>query len=276
MPSILYQNKNIHYQISGTGQPVVLLHGYCEDQKMWDHFIPLLPSEKYITIDLPGFGNSEVIPDISIEGMAEIIMAVLEKLKIEKTILIGHSMGGYISLAFAEKYPAALTGLGLFHSHPYADSALQTASRNKSINFLKRNGVAHYAKQLIPKLFPAGFTKFNVFLVNNLIYRASRFPVEGLICGQQAMRDRPDRSKVLTEINCPVHFIIGKKDTLIDEESALEQTTLPDNSLIHILPDAGHMGMFEYPKKTAAMVWQFIKYCQKDTVRNSSKITLQF
>ncbi len=261
MSSILYQNKKIRYQVSGDGQPVVLLHGYCEDRQMWDHFIPLLPSAKYITIDLPGFGKSEVIPDISLSEMAEAVMIVMKEFNIDKTILIGHSMGGYISLAFAEKYPASLTGLGLFHTHPYADTNLQKASRNKRIDFLKRNGAAHYAKQLIPKLFPAGFSRFNNFLVNNLIYRASRFPVEGLICGQQAMRDRPNRTEVLTKITCPVHFIIGKKDTTIDKKRALEQTTLASKSLVHILPEVGHMGMFEQPRKTAEMVREFINHC---------------
>jgi len=264
MSSILYQNKKIQYQVSGAGQPVVLLHGYCEDQQMWDHFIPLLPSAKYITVDLPGFGDSDVIPNISIGEMAEVIMAVLKKLKIDKIILIGHSMGGYISLAFAEKYPASLIGLGLFHTHPYADTELQKAARNKSTDFLNRNGAAHYAKQLIPKLFPAGFSRFNNSLVNNLIHRASRFPVEGLICGQQAMRDRADHSKTLAKITCPVHFIIGKKDTTVDEKRALEQTTLAPKSLIHILPDIGHMGMFEQPKKTAELVREFINYCQRN------------
>ena len=261
MSSILYQNKKINYQVSGSGHPVVLLHGYCEDRQMWDHFIPLLPSAKYITIDLPGFGNSEVVPDISILGMAEVVITVLKELKIDKTILIGHSMGGYIGLAFAEKYPDFLIGLGLFHTHPYADSDLQKSSRDKSIDFLKRNGVAHYAKQLIPKLFPAGFMRFNNFLVNNLIYRASRFPVDGLIYALQAMRDRPDRSSVLTKINCPVHFLIGKKDTTVDEKRALEQTTLANHSLLNILTGVGHMGMFERPKETADMVGVFIKYC---------------
>lgn len=264
MSSILYQNKQIHYQVSGAGQPVVLLHGYCEDRQMWDHFIPLLPAAKYITIDLPGFGSSEVVPNISIADMAEVVMTVLKELNIDKIILIGHSMGGYISLAFAEKFPETLIGLSLFHTHPYADSELQKTSRNKGINFLQRNGVAHYAKQLIPKLFPAGFIRFNNFLVNNLIHRASRYPVEGLIYGLEAMRDRPDRCEVLTTLNCPVHFVIGKKDTTIDEKRALEQTTLADNSLIHILPDVGHMGIFERPKKTASMLGEFIKYCQNN------------
>jgi len=265
MSSILYQDKKIEYQVSGTGKPVVLLHGYCEDSQMWDHFIPLLPAAMYITIDLPGFGKSEVVPNVSIAKMAEIVLEVLKELAIKKTILIGHSMGGYISLAFAEKYPEALMGLGLFHTHPYADSDVQKRSRDKGINFLERNGSAHYTKQLIPKLFPAGFTRFNNFLVNNLIYRASRFPIEGLIGGLKAMRDRPDRSKVLSNVNCLVHFIIGKKDTTVDEKRALEQTTLADNSLIHILPEVGHMGMFEQPKKTAAMVEQFINHCIQNT-----------
>jgi len=98
-------------------------------------------------------------------------------------------------------------------------------------------------------------------LINNLIYRASRFPVEGLIGGLEAMRDRPDRSEVLIKLYCPVHFIIGKKDTTVNEKRALEQTTLADNSLVHILPKVGHMGMFERPKETAAMIGEFINHC---------------
>ena len=262
MDTILYQNKKIQYRVSGEGSPVVLLHGFCEDQKMWDHFIPLLPAAKYITIDLPGFGNSEIISNISIEGMAEVVMEVLKILDIDKTILIGHSMGGYISLAFAEKFPSALIGLGLFHTHPYEDSALQKDSRNKSIDFLKRNGAAIYAKQLIPKLFPEGFSKFNNSLLDKLIYRASQFPIEGLINGQQAMRDRPDRSDILANLNYPVQYIIGKKDITLDEKRLVEQSTLANRSIIHILPNIGHMGMFEAAEETANMVGEFIKHCQ--------------
>ena len=263
MSTILYQKKKINYRVSGEGSTVVLLHGYCEDQKMWDHFIPLLPSAKYITIDLPGFGSSEVISNISIEGMAEVVMEVLKELQIDKVTLIGHSMGGYISLAFAEKFPSALIGLGLFHTHPYEDADSQKAARNKSIDFLKRNGAAIYAKQLIPKLFPEGFTKFNNALLDKLIFRASQFPVEGLIYGQQAMRDRPDRSHILERVDFPVQYMIGKKDSTLDEKRLIEQTTLARNSLIHILPNVGHMGMFETPEKTANLVGEFITYCQK-------------
>ena len=264
MSTILYQKKKINYRVSGEGSTVVLLHGYCEDQKMWDHFIPLLPSAKYITIDLPGFGSSEVISNISIEGMAEVVMEVLKELQIDNVTLIGHSMGGYISLAFAEKFPTALSGLGLFHTHPYEDSELQKATRNKSIDFLERHGSALYAKQLIPKLFPDGFTKFNNSLLDKLIFRASQFPLEGLINGQQAMRDRPDQSQVLETANYPVQYIIGKKDTTLDEKRLIEQTTLASNSSIHILPAVGHMGMFEAPEETANLVRQFIIHCQKE------------
>jgi len=195
--------------------------------------------------------------------MAEVVMEVLKALHIDKVILIGHSMGGYISLAFAEKFPSTLIGLGLFHTHPYEDSALQKDSRNKSIDFLKRNGTAIYAKQLIPKLFPEGFTKLNNSLLDKLIYRASRFPVEGLINGQQAMRDRPDRSDILANVNYPVQYIIGKKDTTLDEKRLVEQSTLANHSIIHILPNVGHMGMFEASKETAKLVGEFIIHCQK-------------
>jgi len=261
MSTFICQNKNIRYQITGSGQPVLLIHGYCEDGTIWDHFIPLLPAAQYITMDLPGFGESEIDGAVSIVEMAEVVKSLLKHLKIERLMLIGHSMGGYVALAFAEKYGSMLSGLGLFHSHPYADTEAQKVSRTRSADFVKKNGSAHFIKQLMPKLFPDDFIRFNNFLLNNLTFRASRYPVTGIVNGQEAMRDRSDRTEVLRTATYPVLFIVGKKDTTVEKEKARDQTALPARAMIKILPDIGHMGMFEAPRKTAAMVGEFINFC---------------
>lgn len=261
MSTFIYQKRKIHYQVVGSGQPVLLIHGYCEDLRMWDHFIPLLPDAQYITVDLPGFGASEIEETVSIVQMAEMIKSLLDHLKIERLIMIGHSMGGYVSLAFAEKYGSMLKGLGLFHSHPYADTESQKVNRTRSADFVRKNGSVHFVKQLMPKLFPASFTRFNNFLINNLVFRASRFPEAGILNGQEAMRDRQDRTAVLENAVYPVLFIIGKKDTTVEAEKARNQTALPNQAMIRILPDVGHMGMLEAPRQTAAIVGEFIDFC---------------
>ncbi len=144
MKFIAFQNKKVAYQVEGKGTAVVLVHGFCEDSTIWEEFRAGLLEENYrlISIDLPGFGRSEVLPVVNIEQMAEAVHAVLLKLNISKAVFIGHSMGGYAGLAFARLYPELLMGLGLFHSHPYADSEEKKENRRRSVAFIKRQGHA--------------------------------------------------------------------------------------------------------------------------------------
>ena len=118
MQAITFQNKKVAYHSEGTGTPIVLLHGFCFDSRMWEEFTPLLSNFQIIRIDLSGFGHSELQKESSIKGMADCVHAVLKHLKIKKCVLIGHSMGGYVSLEFAKKHGELLLGLCLFHSHP--------------------------------------------------------------------------------------------------------------------------------------------------------------
>lgn len=263
MKKLTFQDTAIAYDTVGKGAAVVLLHGFCEDSRMWEDFSQDLVEEKYrvITIDLPGFGQSAVWPDVRIADMAEAVDAVLKELKQDKVIMIGHSMGGYVSLAYAEKYPEKLIGLGLFHSHPYADSEDKKEGRQKGIGFIKRQGSALYVKQLIPALFAPDFVNSNAFLIEKLTFRASKYPAEGIIAGLQAMKNRPDRSAVLSSIACPVLFIIGKKDQAVPAKESMEQTHLPGISTIHIMEKVGHMGMFEATKHTQLYVRKFIAFC---------------
>lgn len=261
-----YKGARIAYHAKGKGTAVVFLHGFCEDSRLWDEFKTDLIDEKYrvVVIDLPGSGQSDVIPDITIEEMAEVTAGVLEELKLEKVVLIGHSMGGYVSLAFAEKYPDRLLGLGLFHSQAMPDSEEKKQGRQKSMDFIRRQGSALFVKQTIPGLFAPKFINGNTFLIEKLTFRASRYEAEGLIAALGAMKGRPDRSEVLREISCPVLFIIGKQDTAVPLENSMAQTALPKVADIHVLDKVGHMGMFEATKQTQTIVRQFVQFCEND------------
>ncbi len=262
MLKVKFQNKDIAYYVHGgdEGIPVILLHGFCEDSRMWEEWLPKLPNSiKYILIDLPGFGQSELTSTLSMESMADAVEAVLTKERIQKCIMVGHSMGGYASLAFAEKYGSRLAGLCLFHSQPFADNEDTKANRLKSIEFIKKNGHLLYVRQLIPKLFAYNYEKGYPMEVNKMIYYAAELQPESLIAALNAMRVRPDRSKILENINCPVQFYIGKLDAAVPLERSLAQSHLPQKADIQIYGDVGHMGMFEAPRKSAKAFKEFMK-----------------
>ena len=135
---LLYQNNRIVYAVEGAGKPVMLVHGFGEDSSVWVNQIPFLKDHFQLIIpDLPGSGESAMVDDMSMEGMAEVLKAVADKETNELFTLIGHSMGGYITLAFAEKYSNRLNGFGLFHSTAFADSEEKKATRQKGIEFIR-------------------------------------------------------------------------------------------------------------------------------------------
>ncbi len=262
MQLIDFQNEKLAFYQQGEGSPIVFIHGFCEDSRMWDNFITNFRHHQIIRIDLPGFGFSTLNGSCSIAQMAASVNAVLEFLEISKCMLVGHSMGGYVSLEFAKQFPDKLIGLCLFHSHPFADSEEKRKGRTKGIEFINKNGHVLYVRQLIPKLFAYDFNKGYPFEVNKLIYNASQFAPEAYINALRAMHDRSDNALVLEKIGIPVCFIIGKKDVAVDLKTSLAQTHLPDLADIHLLSDVGHMGMFEAPQRTAKILKRFFEFCE--------------
>lgn len=247
----------------GEGLDVVLLHGFCEDSSIWEDVARALVSGGFRVhlIDLPGYGESEVLPACSMEAMAEKVQGVVEQLGIQHCILIGHSMGGYVSMAFAERWPDYLKGLGLVHSHPFADKPERRAPRLKSAEFIRSNGHHAYVAQLIPNLFPADFAAENEELVTRLIEKAKTYAPEAIIGSLEAMAARPNRAEVLSSLTCPVLFIVGDQDTAIPNDQSLEQLPLPVIASVHLLEDIGHMSMFEAPEKVEAIVREFAELC---------------
>lgn len=263
MKYIRHRDHAVAYTTRGRGAAIVLLHGFCEDSSIWEEFQPALAEAGFqvVCIDLPGFGRSEAVADASVEYYAEAVLAVVDALELSRFVLVGHSMGGYTALAIAEKQPERLAGLGLFHSHPYADSEAKKESRRKSIQFIQSQGHIMFVKQLIPLLFAPAFVSGNSYLIGKLVHAASAYTPEGIIGGLQAMIARPDRSHLLREARCPVLFIVGEEDQAIPSDQSLSQLVLPPVASIHILEKTGHMGMFEATRKTERMVREFAAYC---------------
>ncbi|MBL0182390.1 MAG: alpha/beta hydrolase [Chitinophagaceae bacterium] len=243
---ITYQSSKIFYHIIGKGRPVILIHGFGEDGEIWNKQVDFLKDHFQLIIpDLPGSGQSELIKDMSIEGMAEVIKAILTEEKIEQCDLIGHSMGGYITLAFAEKYPHMLSSFGLVHSSAFADSEEKKAARLKSIEFISKNGAYDFLRTAIPGLFGKHWSPDHQREIEGLVEKGRNFTSEALVQYYQAMINRPDRTHVLKTFAKPILFIIGEQDNAVPFAQSLQQCYLPDQSHIHILRHSAHMGMWE-------------------------------
>ncbi len=241
------ENTAVFYTDDGTGFPIIFLHGFCEDHTIWKDFIPpFLKQNRVIVPDLAGFGKSTLNKgEVSIDQMAESIKAIIDKEQLEKVVIIGHSMGGYVTLAFAEKYANLLAGFGLFHSICFADDEAKKESRRKVADFVKSNGSAPFVKELYGKLFSSEFAQDNRPLIDELVNYASGFSADGIGNASLAMSKRPDRSQVLKETKNPVLFIVGRHDQTFPFEKSMQMVHLPQAASIHVLDHSAHMGMIE-------------------------------
>ncbi|WMJ71763.1 alpha/beta hydrolase [Cytophagaceae bacterium ABcell3] len=253
-------NTTFSYVDKGSGAVIVLLHGFCEDKTLWNKFIEKLSNEfRVIAPDLSGHGNSP-LPEqsISMESMAIEIKQLLDYLDIGQCVMAGHSMGGYVALAFAEKYPETLKGICLFHSSAFADTNEKKEARNKTISFIKKHGVNAFADSFVAPLFSLDNRKEPyVTEVNKMVKNTAP---QSIMAAAAAMRDRPDRTHVLKAIDAPVLFIAGKEDNAAPLEKILQQCTLPKESFLHVLSDTGHMGMFEKEQETVGCLQAFLHY----------------
>ena len=242
-----FGGSTIHYLDTGRGNTIVLLHGFGEDSQIWNRQIAFL-AKKYrlIVPDLPGSGNSTMLlaPD-TIEAYASAINALLQHLSINQTIMLGHSMGGYITLAFAEAYPESLLGWGLIHSTAFADTEEKKLNRQRGIELMQQYGAYAFLRNTIPNLFAESFKKEQPEIVQALIDASKAFTAEACSAYYKAMQLRPDRTQVVSGSKTPVLFVLGTEDVAAPLNDLLQQVHLPPTAYIHILENVGHMGMLE-------------------------------
>jgi len=255
---IVYNNKRLVYHTIGQGPCVVLLHGFAEDSRLWQNQYTALPGYQLLLPDLPGSGDSDMVEDMSMEGLAKSVQAILQQEHIDKCILIGHSMGGYVALAFASLFGEQLLGLGLFHSTAYADSDEKKVTRQKAIQFIEKNGVEVFLKNTTPNLFSPATKEENPSLIEQQLEDTAYFSKEALIAYYTAMIQRPDRSDILQESKVPVLFILGEYDTAVPMADGLKQSHLPSVSYVRLFQHSSHMGMLEEPEKSNESLQAFL------------------
>lgn len=283
--SFSYQNAVISYRIEGKGKPVVLLHGFGEDSHIWDGQVSCLKEHCLLIVpDLPGTGKSSLLslesvvcslglglaqqkttdsrPQttdyVSITHYADCIHALLQHENISPVTMLGHSMGGYITLAFAKKYPEQLRAFGLVHSTAFADSEEKKKNRERGIALIEAYGPSPFLRNTIPNLFGAAFKEKHPEKVEELILAAQSFSKESLQQYYRAMMNRPDTTDVLKSNRLPVLFVMGTEDVAAPMEDVMQQTRLPLNPYIHVLQNTGHMGMWEAADQMNTILLDFI------------------
>lgn len=264
-----WNGSTISYRKKGTGPLVVLLHGFGMDSHIWDRILPGLNDRFcYLLPDIPGSGKSDLPKEWTIEFLAEGINALIDEVigdKKAQVALVGHSMGGYIGLALAEKYVGKIKALTLFHSTTYADDQAKKEARKKSIEFIEQHGSALFIKQFIPNLFAENSKLAKSAEINELISNYTNFSAAALVGYYEAMMLRKDRTFVLESNSHWFQFIIGEQDKAIVPSHALEQAAIPYRSGIHLLEKVGHMGMIEEPNTIISILDKFLQ-----TIGNST------
>jgi len=271
MQKFIFNNSTeIFYHKTGNGIPVILLHGFGEDSSIWEKSAAMLEKDCMLIMpDLPGSGHSGLLTktgsEVSIEDYADSVHALLIHEKIDRCIMLGHSMGGYITLAFAKKFIGKLLGFGLINSTAFADTESQQERRMKSIRMIERYGPHEFLRQILPPLFGEQFRENNRAMIAKYVENGKIFTTETLVQYYRAMMQRPDNTDVLEKSRVPVLFVCGTKDTAAPLEDLLKQIHMPDISYIHILENTGHKSMLEAPEKLASFILDFISGIKKLT-----------
>lgn len=249
----------LHYTSNGIGKTIVLIHGFCENSTCFNEQVFLLKANYYVvTIDLPGHGQSPVLPSFSMNDLADEIKTVLDTLGIQECILLGHSMGGYATLAFAKKYGHLLKGFGLMHSTANADNAERKAKRDQAIAVVNEKGAAVYVHNFIPPLYAKNTPEE---LIRARQASNNAIPAEAVIACLNAMKNREDSNAFISETNLPVGFFVGKQDALIPATDMLSQAASARIAKVVLLENTAHMGMLEEPEKFGAGIQSFAEYC---------------
>lgn len=254
--SITYQGQEVSYDDLGSGTSLVLLHGYLETGEIWNDFAALFSRQcRVIVPDLPGHGHSGTWGKLhTMEEMAGAVRAILEAEDIEKILLVGHSMGGYVTMAFADLYPGYLRGYVLFHSTCFADSEEKRKNRQREISLV----LCGKKCQIVNVNIPKGFANENVERLKDQVERARTIalenPEEGIVAILNGMMQRPDRTRVLQDSSLPLLIIGGMKDNYIPLEVFDKLVSLAPHARVLRLNGSGHMGFIEEPEKAAEAI----------------------
>jgi pimeloyl-ACP methyl ester carboxylesterase len=258
LKTTFYKNTAISYSDIGKGTAVVLLHGYLENQGMWDEIVPELSKKhRVITIDLLGHGQTHCLGYVhAMEDQADVVHEVLSELRIRKAVFVGHSMGGYVALAFAELYPEYIKGLVLLNSTSRADSEERKTNRDRAIKAVKKDYTS-FVRLSIANLFSEDNRTRLEDDIEKVKLEALKTPLQGIIAALEGMKIRKDREVLLHTGAYPKLLILGKKDPILNYDATADQIENTNGTLVSL--SGGHMSVIENKEEVLKVLVDFIK-----------------
>jgi|TARA_Y100000385_G_C13105296_1_gene647222 pimeloyl-ACP methyl ester carboxylesterase len=255
-----YKNQNITYDTVGHGDTIVFIHGFLEDSSIWNDYSDALKSKyNVIKIDLPGFGKSDIISDThEMSLMADVVINVLEQESIDKYILVGHSMGGYVSLSVISNKTNNCKGLILVNSQAGPDDDTAKKNRDRAIDIVNKNH-STFISGFVESLFAEENISKYQKEINELTRSSLKTSNKGIIAALKGMKIRDDSLPIIKETNVPILFIIGKQDSKIPFKKIHEQSRLPRLSESLIMQNVGHMSFIEARDLCLATIECFTK-----------------
>ncbi|MCX6335198.1 MAG: alpha/beta hydrolase [Bacteroidia bacterium] len=255
-----YDSGKIHFTDQGIGATIVLIHGYLETAEIWTSFANRLSENfRVITVDLPGHGKSSIYGEVStMDFMATVVAKLLEYLNIKRAFITGHSLGGYITLAFTDLYPEMLTGYCLFHSHPFADTPETIEKREMETGLVREGKKDQFYPGNVTKMYaPNTLKRFHEALLRSKEI-ASGISGEAIIAVLKGMMARPSRVSVMEAGRVPCLWILGTMDNYVNYESVLSEVHLPQNAKVVMLKNSGHLGFIEEEDLTMKVITDFV------------------
>lgn len=245
----------------GEGPVLVLLHGFCESHRIFEDLLPALSAQhRVVCPNMPGHGGLAWNNAWrSLDDAACWLRDILDNLEIARCVLVGHSLGGYVAAAFAAAFPERLAGLGMLHSTALDDPMERRETRTKAIQFVKDHGKAPFLKAFVAGLFHAPEPRW----LETMDMITAATDQEAIVALTRIMRDRPDNSRAVGRLQVPVMYITGAHDGLLSPERSLVELADLQIALLHRIPEASHMGMYEAPEKVIGAILSLAEASQQ-------------
>jgi len=258
---VMVNGVRLSYEDHGRGQPLVLLHGFPLNRKIWQPQVEALQSQvRVITPDLRGHGESEAPAGIyTMAAMAADVAALLQFLQCGPAVIAGHSMGGYILLAFYHQYPEWVKGLVLVSTRAGADNEAGRANREAMAQRAEQEQSSRVAvEKMLPNMLSPASLATQPGLREEVQAMMAATSVNGIAGAQRGMANRPDRSELLPRISVPTLIIAGTADALIPHAEAQRMAQMIPSAELHLLEDVGHLPSLEKPAEFTAVLQKWL------------------